>query len=167
MIKVETPELDKLAAARSRTSAIQEFLEFMAEKGYELKKTIPSGWCSPDGSERISDEELVERGLRRLSSYDLNRFGLDQSAIVACSSEHWDKCVQFWREVSVWTSKQELETGLWRWERGFELNDIGTEGGKLDKLLYEFIDVDPNKIDDERRALLDAHRQVCEEKSDD
>jgi len=159
MPEVATPELNRLAAERPKTEAIQEFLEFMAEKGYELKRTVPSGWCAPDGSERICENEWADRGLRRLSSRDLNRFGLCEHLIVACSPEHWEHCVQFWREVSVWSSRQELETGLWFWDRGFEQDDIGTEGGKLDKLLYEFIGVDPNKIEEERRALLDAMRE--------
>lgn len=147
--------LEKLKDWHDRRLAIQEFLEFMSSKGYELKKTIPSGWCAPDGSKRVADDELPD-SLHRLDRDELVRFNLDPYDKVALQTKDWECCLAAWHEGDLHEARDLLLSLAWRWDRGFECDDVGSEGLRFDKLFYEFIGVDPNKIEEERRALLDS-----------
>ena len=153
---IKTTELDKLKSWSPKTQAIHDFLEFMAEKGYELKKTIPSGWCNPHHQERLNDEELESRiNVVRLSDYEMGLISRGERRVVL-DRRYEDEFRKALEAMDKVTMAEIVDQHGWEWERGFELDDVGFEGPKFDKFLYEFIDVDPKKIEEERRALLDA-----------
>lgn len=106
-------ELQILQQNRSKTQAIHEFLEYVAdEHGYELMRHEPAGWHSTEDGRFLTNEEALAEGI-------------------------------------------ELNDPEWRRTGEFYHNDVGSDSAKLRQFLYEFIGVDPDKLEEERRSLVE------------
>lgn len=157
---VDVPNLDRMREMQDKTEAIHSFLEFAAEKGFVLTKHILSGWVPLKGGERRTDDDLVKLSLAECVYVDrtYQSIAVDADAYREFRDIYKDPDLGKTAEGTAAARKLVDERGYVSEPEFYD--DIGTEGRRLDELLYAFIGVDPKKVDDEREALLDAHRQA-------
>jgi hypothetical protein len=125
-----TPELDKMSAVREQSQAIGEFLDWLTgEKGLSLCRQQVSG---NNGKPQIR----WKAGVRKCKQY--------RASIRSREPDRND----------LYNGDAELNPEHEHWPSGFfPANE------NIEKLLAEFFEIDLNKVEEERRAILEALRE--------
>lgn len=139
----ETPTLDKMMTVKDESQSIGRFLDWLRdEKGIALAQDKKASWCCEHCGDVPKEEVYFVDWLE------------NDDAFWRHKAKHC-KIVQdvLRRKKSISVDKyqggavEHIEAGLYPAFTSF------------DKLLHEYFDIDPNAVENERRALLDFMRK--------
>jgi len=150
MAEPKTPELDKLQAVRNESQAIGEFLEWLrTEKKFIIAQDHKASWTCEECGEVPKDEVYF---VGWLSTDDASwRHGAKYCKRV-------QDIIQKKRRIPIEKYQgapvEHVPEGMWPAAKA-----------SIHDLLHEYFEIDPDKVEEERRTLLDHIRAASKKKA--